>query len=384
MAKELPQTRSHTYYQTQIKATLAFAGVLKAHILDTIKRSGPISFQEYMSLALYHEPYGYYASGVQRVGKEGDFITSISIGACFGVVLARRIIAFWQQMGEPKSFHIIELGAHDGALCADVLTEIKVQEPALYAVIQYHLIETTEVLRIAQGEKLSHQHEDKFTSHSDLSALNGLTGTLLSNELLDAFPVELVTFKEGKWQQLFVSEREGELGFVAKDPIGRELLDFCQSLGTDFPEGYTTEYNPHVKDFTQQVSEALGKGLFITIDYGHEAQDLYHPQRTAGTLQTYHRHQKSDDPLLHPGEIDITSHVNFTQLIELAELVGFDKYSLTMQSSYLTQHGRDWLLSLENKVSEQNTSLLRQFQTLTHPSMLGTKFRVLEMEKVGK
>ena len=121
----------------------------------------------------------------------------------------------------------------------------------------------------------------------------------------------------------------------------------------------------------------------ITIDYGYHAEDYYHPARTTGTLQTYHQHQKSDDPLAFPGAIDITCHVDFSRVISEATAAGFSKPNLSSQASYLTTHARDWLISLEAAADESNTgtALLRQFQTLTHPAMLGTQFTVLEMHK---
>ncbi|MGJ8676350.1 MAG: class I SAM-dependent methyltransferase [Akkermansiaceae bacterium] len=358
---------------------------LHQHIISLIDTHGDLSFHDYMELALYHPDHGYYASAKQRVGKQGDFITSISVGKCFGIILAQRITKYWYEIGSPEDFHIIEPGAHDGSLCADILDEIKSSSPALYSTVHYHLIERSSSLRKAQGEKLHSCFQEKFTSHNSLSEIENLTGIFLSNELLDAFPIELIRVQNSAWQQLFVTHHDGNLEYVAKKIVHPALENFCHTLndklGTNFPDGYTTEYNPHIDEFTTQVSRALKSGLFITIDYGHESTDLYHPARTEGTLQTYSKHQKASDPLSDPGNFDITTHIDFTRLTTSAQEAGFSLKSFSMQASYLTQHGRDWLMSLESSPSPETTTLLRQFQSLTHPSMLGTKFMVLEMER---
>jgi SAM-dependent MidA family methyltransferase len=322
------------------------------------------------------------------VGKQGDFITSVSIGSCFGMLLARRLHTFWKESGKNEGFHIVEPGAHDGSLCADILREIRQLDPDFFQATHYHLIEATPALITAQHQNLSTEFSGKFTSHTSLGEIHHLHGALLSNELIDAFPVELIRYENAQWKQMMVTSTDGKhLSLTSETIHSPELAQFCQSLqsySSSFPEGYTTEYNPGIDAFSCDASRALKSGLFITIDYGHSAEDLYHPDRTTGTLQTYHNHQKSDNPLIAPGEIDITTHIDFTRLIASAETHGFRAPTLRTQASYLTDHARAWLLDIENPdtpTPSDTPRLLRQFQTLIHPAMLGTKFSVLEMKK---
>ena len=379
-----PRGSPHSYPQKVSKATPAFQesnSPLIEKIRAAIANQGPLPFRDFMAMVLYDPEYGYYTARAQRVGKTGDFITSVSVGRCFGLILAHRLISYWEEIGQPSEFHLIEPGGHDGALCADILLEIRNSAPKFFEGVHYHLIETTPSLIKEQQLRLGKQFAGKFTSHCSISELSGLTGAILSNELVDAFPVDLIKFEHGKWWQLKVEEKNDTLQFVNTECDDDQLCDFCASLGDQFPDGYTTEYNPGIGVFVKEASAALASGLFITIDYGHESVDYYHPDRTNGTLQTYHKHQKSDDPLCFPGEIDITSHVDFTRLISAAEAEGFTHPSLKTQASYLTNHARDWLISLETAPTAEFPALLRQFQTLTHPAMLGSKFMVLEMQK---
>lgn len=367
---------------------------LMSKIQTRIQESGPIPFLEYMTMALYDPDDGYYATQKQTVGQQGDFITSVSVGKCFGMLLAQRLLSYWEETGKQHPFHIIEPGAHDGTLCADILSEIKQLSPEFYTAVHYHLIDATPALTQAQQKKLLPSYKGKFTTHQNLSDLHNLHGAILSNELIDAFPVELIQWNTGQWSQMMVGlsdENGADEGVLTMSPQtinNQELDQFCQqlntSLHTNFPDHYTTEYNPGINPFTRDAAQALESGIFITIDYGHSTEDYYHPNRTTGTLQTYHQHQKSDDPLVAPGEIDITTHIDFTRLITAAETHGFHHPKLRTQASYLTDHARTWLLDIENPdtpTPPDTSKLLRQFQTLIHPAMLGTKFTVLEMRK---
>ena len=354
-------------------------------IQEQIRVNGPLSFCEYMATALYDPDHGYYSAKKQRVGKQGDFITSVSVGHCFGMILARRLHAFWTKSGKAEGFHIIEPGAHDGTLCSDILGEIRQLDPAFYQTVHYHLIEATPSLMETHRHKLTDQFSGKFTSHKTLAQIKGLHGAFVSNELIDAFPVELIRFNQGQWHQFVVTLAENQsLRLTPQEINNPELKAFCDKLGQAFPDGYTTEYNPGIAPFTRDAANALSSGLFITIDYGHSTEDYYHPDRVTGTLQTYYQHQKAEDPFVSPGNLDITSHIDFTRLVTTAETHGFRNPSLRTQASYLTDHARSWLLEIEDPSipnSPDTPSLLRQFQTLIHPAMLGTKFSVLEMQK---
>ncbi len=340
-------------------------------------------FRQYMEMALYDVEHGYYSTERESVGKAGDFITSVSVGPCFGLILAHRLITYWQQANMPRSFSIIESGAHKGALCADILGEIRQRSPQFYDAVHYHLVEPGEHMQTAQQATLAGEFAGKFSTHHSLKDIRVDHGVLISNELIDAFPVDLIKFSGGEWWQLYVDASDGQLAFSEQKPHSTELVGFCTSLGDDFPDSYLTEFSPAVRDWARDAARALGSGLMITIDYGHLAQDYYHPSRGSGTLQTYHRHEKSDNPLQCPGELDITCHVDFSRVMHEAQEAGFSDPVLSTQASYLTTHAKDWLIEMETRFDQtkEAPALLRQFQTLTHPAMLGGRFMVLEMTK---
>jgi len=361
-----------------MKATTALQAIIAAEI----ERFGPIPFSRFMKMALYQPNDGYYSSHRKKTGKQGDFITSVSVGSCFGSILARKLHSYWIETGASQQFHIIEPGAHDGTLAGDILDEAARFSPEFYQAIHYHLIETSEALRNNHSERLSDAHEGRFNSQPTMSAIHVPCGAVISNELIDALPVELVKFDNDQWnRQMVCIDANGDFSFTHAEIGSQEIAQFFASLGTGYPDGYTTEYNTNMDEFVRSAADALSSGIFITIDYGHTQEDYYHRDRITGTLQTYHSHQKAENPLLCPGEIDITSHVDFSRLQETAENAGFHSPWLGSQSNYLTQHARSWLLEMEQNPQKADMEMIRQFQTLTHPSMLGTRFSVLEMLK---
>ena len=360
------------------KATPALASILS----ETIRDSGSMPFSQFMETALYHPQYGYYSSPRQKTGKQGDFITSVSVGPCFGSLLGHRLLRFWLDTGKPASFGIIEPGAHDGTLAHDILDEVMRVSPEFYEAIHYYLVERSAGLSTKQAERLTPAHPGKFTRHGALEDISIPAGALVSNELIDAFPVEIVRFSGNVWRQLYVAlDSSGEFVFKTGQFSSPDTRLFCEGLGSDFPEGYTTEFNTGMEHFARKAAGSIQSGLLITIDYGHLREDYYHPDRLTGTLQTYRNHRKSDTPLASPGECDITAHVDFSRLQDCAEVAGFHHPWFGTQARYLTEHARDWLLKMEKKTTSSHSDLVRQFQTLIHPSMLGIRFSVLEMRK---
>ena len=117
----------------------------------------------------------------------------------------------------------------------------------------------------------------------------------------------------------------------------------------------------------------------LWIDYGFEADDFYAEGRSEGTLQTYQQHRKGGDPFLDPGSMDITAHVDFTALGRAGDSLGGRVVRFENQARFLTELARPLLLSLEGRTDEETVKVVRQFQTLTHPGQLGSRFHVMEI-----
>ncbi len=334
-------------------------------IIAEIKEKGPISFSHYMAQCLYHPKFGYYARPKSvTVSKEGDFITSVSVGPLFGKLLALRLHRFWLANGSPSSFSILELGAHDGSLAGDILSAVEKIDPSFAKSLSYVISEPLpsrrSVLEAKLGEKVT------LISHPD--ELRCKIGALLANEVLDALPVPLFFFSQNQWHEALVALDEN-------DALTWDSRRADPGLSQNYPEGYVTEGSPDFTEFLAPLTHCFQSALHLWIDYGLDQESLYHPARTAGTLRCYRKQRSNAHPLDFPGEQDLTADVNFTAVENASSELGLQVHPIMNQSRYLTYCAKDWLLK------NPDPKEISQFQTLIHPSQFGNRFYALELTK---
>jgi SAM-dependent MidA family methyltransferase len=352
---------------------------LGALLRERIERDGPMPFTDFMATALYAPSLGYYARETRQVGRAGDFFTSVSVGPLFGELLARRFLREWHESGAPSHWRIIECGAHDGCLAADVLAAIARLDPPAFAALEYAIPEPLPLLQAAQRQSLARFPEKtRFIASAAELFSTPLPGIAFGNELLDALPFHVVERTADGWAECRVALNP-EQEFTWETPrtiIEPTLLAALAVLGDDFPVGYRSEVRTNFRDFLEPLTRSLSCGLLLWPDYGFARPEYYHPARKTGTLRTFSQHRAAENPLDCPGEIDITAHVDFTAVAEAAISLGCQPSAFASQGSWLTAQARDWLLAQEGN---PDSAALRQFQTLTHPAQLGGSFHVLEL-----
>lgn len=349
---------------------------------DRIRGAGPITFAEFMTAALYEPELGYYAKGSRQVGRGGDFFTSVSVGSLFGELLARRFLRAWRDSGQPTAWRIIECGAHDGKLAADVLRALRELDSAAFAALEYVIPEPLAHLQAAQRQTLAGFLPNvRLIADAAELASRPLPGVAFGNELLDALPFHIVEWNGRQWHECRVGlSSAGDFIWARENITDPALSSALVPMGEGFPPGYRTEIRTCFADFLIPLARALNDGLMIWADYGFARDDYYHPARSSGTLRTFSKHRAGEDPLACPGEADITAHVDFTILAETAAALGGRITSFRNQGAWITENAREWLLSQEGK---PHPALLRQFQTLTHPAHLGGSFHFIEISWVA-
>ena len=349
---------------------------MKSFIHAKIVNNDSLSFADYMAMALYEQNRGYYARGELQVGREGDFYTSVSVGPVFGQLLAHYFLEQWHMLGEPSNWRITECGAHDGKLALDILDALGALNVTAYTAVEYTIPDPLENLRAAQTITLA-EHTTKLTQIADSSQLKPKPGVIFGNEVLDALPCQLIEMTDDGWQERRVT-CEGETFTWQLSPItDSKLLVATGELSNAFPVGYRTEVRCDYEKFLKPLHDSLSHGRMLWIDYGFERTDYYHPDRREGTLRTFSHHQAGSSVLSHPGEVDISAHVDFTAVAEACRDLGGHPHSLISQGNWLTHRAKDWLLAQEGNPDPKT---MRQFQTLTHPGLLGRTFQVLEVD----
>ena len=353
---------------------------LRSVIKQKIKLSdGWIGFDEYMQLALYEPGLGYYSSGTQKFGEQGDFITSPEVSPLFAQTLARPIAALLSKMNKAN---ILEFGAGSGKLAADLLIALEKQTclPEKYLIIELS----------ADCQQRQQQTINEKCPHlaGRVEWLNCLPETkinavVLANEVLDAMPVKRFKLRdeiifelgvECDNQQLNLSYRNAntalEKNIQALDIKCLSKYDYC------------SEINLNIKPWINALSECLNKAAIYLIDYGYPRSEYYSEDRHMGTVIGYYRHRSMDAPLWYPGLQDLTAFVDFTAVAEAAIDCGIDVDGFTSQGNFLINCGLSHIVeNTQSDTEVQRLSLAQQMKTLSLPGEMGERFKVLGLSK---
>jgi len=311
---------------------------LKAAISQTEEHM--ITFRDYMDICLYHEPGGYYRSEELKIGKAGDFYTSSSIGTVMGEMVAAFLAT---SASADTRIDLVEWGGGNGRMALHVLDELRLTAPDLYSRLSYIMIESSSFHRRLQRETL-HAHTDVVNYMDEQIWFAEQPQDhlyVIANELLDAFPVHRIRLQQEQWQQSYVTWNEEEQAFseIWRTLEDRLIIDELQRMNVQWTDGQIAEINTAAAPWMHAVMNRMRSGSLLLIDYGDRQEELYAPHRHHGTLMCYRRHQAHDNPFIHQGEQDITSHVNFTVCKETAALCGADDITLQTQREFLLEQG---------------------------------------------
>jgi len=289
----------------------------KDYIIKTIKEKGPITFREFMETALYHPIYGYYSN--KEVFDE-DYITASRFE-----IFARGIsLAFRDMLEKCNGDTIVEFGAGDGRLAEFVLKKLNVD---------YIIIERSKRMRDKAKERLKKFDDVKFMNEEELrnSTINGI---IFSNEFFDALPVHVV-IKKKRLREVYVDVKDGRFVEILKKPSNSEIEEYFRKLNIELEEGSRAEVNLEAIKYINLFGKTLNKGFVMTIDYGFPSEELYTLERRDGTVVCYNNHAYNYNPYINVGKQDITSHVNFSALIEFGNEAGLDLTGLTNHLYFL-------------------------------------------------
>lgn len=354
-------------------------------IVDRIRTSGRITFADYMAACLYEPGLGYYTSPGRKVGTEGDFYTSITVHATFGRVIAREIAAMWRSMDCPADFTLVEAGAGHGRLACDIMDFLAEQQPDCYAATKLVLVEQEPTLAEAQATLLAnHVAKLSWFSPAELPGFR-FSGVLYSNELLDAMPVHRVLMTEQGLKEIYVTLDGDQLQDLADVPSTPALEEYLKRFGIPLHPGQEAEVSLAGLTWFENVATCLQHGFILTIDYGWAKAELYSPQRNLGTLLCYYKHTVEDNPYQRLGQQDITTHINFSALIERGEELGLTPLWFGEQSRFLLGAGViEELEQIEaSELPEKDKLRLRLIikRLIMPEGGMGDTFRVLVQSK---
>ncbi|MBI2856586.1 MAG: SAM-dependent methyltransferase [Chloroflexi bacterium] len=311
----------------------------EAEVRKLIQRQGKITFAQFMETALFSPRGGYYTSGTARPGR--DYYTAPATHPIFGALIALQLEQLWQVMDYPSPFHVVEVGAGTGALGLDILAYTSQLSSGFGQALEYVAVD------------YNPQQHGSGRLHATRAfglPFRDLVGCILSNELLDSFPVHRFAIEGDRIREVYVTLGETlELVETLDEPSTARIQERLSGLELDLPEGFRGEVNLALEGWAAEVSRSLKRGVVLTFDYGHLATDLYSYQRSQGTLRCYYEHTLGSNPYLWPGQQDITAHVDFTSLASWGEEHGLTTAGFTSQREFLYNLGFPWLLASLNE-----------------------------------
>ena len=351
-------------------------------LAEQIRSHGPITFAQYMEACLYHPVHGYYTKSDQHPRR--DYFTSVDASPLFGRLLARQFHEMWNLLGRPELFWLVEVGAGAGHLAKQILDCAAGPWPDFYRALHFVAVERSAVRRALQSQILDRDIQSgKFESQQELPA-EIPCGCIFSNELIDAMPVHRVIRDSNDLREIYVGLGKNGLCDEFGALSSNALKDYFSSQGISLQEEQQAEINRHACHWIAEVGEKLKRGFVVTIDYGHEAHELYNELHMRGTALAYERHRATENIYRVPGEQDLTAHVNFSALDIYGQKSGLARTGFTSQCNFLlalARHSNFADLQSEELSEAEQTQRRLLFKTLINPEGMGETFQILIQHK---
>lgn len=341
----------------------ALADIIREKIAD----QGPISVADYMELALAHPEHGYYRNR-DPLGARGDFTTSPEICQVFGEMIGLWVAQTWLQMGGGP-ISLVELGPGRGTLMADLLRATR-KVPEFHDAITVHMVETSPTLANTQYMRLRDEHPRiEWLDHVD--ELPESRTFFIANEFFDALPIkQFIMAEDGVHERRVAWNSENDSFEFVQGPAGLQLAKSGQSI----PVGTIMEQCPAARLIMRSMAERLKRhgGAALLIDYGYLG-DAHHDTLQAMKAHGFH------SVLATPGEADITAHVDFTTLQQIARDAGLSVPGLISQGQFLVRMGAELRteILLKNSTDVQRQTLISGLERLVSPQAMGELFKVM-------
>jgi SAM-dependent MidA family methyltransferase len=358
---------------------------LSERLRARIRRDGPIRFRDWMAAALYDEREGYYCRrDIERWGRLGDYRTAPERSPLFAATFARYFAKLSGRLGSPGSWTIVEVGAGFGEFAVGILGNLRSKHPDIFSATHYLVDEASE-----DGRERIAANLTGFERSYELRRLADITqgfpvGIMFSNELIDAFPVDRVIMRNRELRSLYVGlDHGGEFTWIESDLIP-EVAGYCDRIGLQLVEGQIAEINLGAEDFIARAAALFERGFVITVDYGAERAELIgSPYRRQGTLRAAYHHQIAGNVLLQPGRRDLTTTIDWTQLIEAGERAGLRVVEFEQLDRFLLREGL--LEELESSMRDvgeaESLSLSTGAREMIMPDGMTASFQILVQER---
>tara|TARA_Y100000389_G_scaffold165284_1_gene169397 strand:+ start:2149 stop:3231 length:1083 start_codon:yes stop_codon:yes gene_type:complete len=342
--------------------------MIKEKLKLKIKKKGKISFSDYMETILFDKSFGVYENK-QVLGEEGHFITSPLVSKYFSHCIAKNYI---QVLEAEKLYNIVELGAGNADLAVNLILYLKDKKclPKKYYFLDKsaHLISRQKIAidNLNIKDSVEFVWTDKY---EDLPK----EAFVISNELFDCIPTDLIRYKDKCYQKAYINE-EFKILWEEFDSFSDNTLT-ALSLPKKLPDNYVFEFSKGQNTIIDRINKIMHKAYFLIFDYGYSANELYINDRIEGTLTCIKNHLSDFDPLVDVGEKDISAFVNFSYLKNIFENYNWATEAFMSQANYLLS------FDILKDIDINNIDELSSIKKLIMPNQMGEIFKVLIVGK---
>ena len=340
-------------------------------LYDEIRRriasAGPLSVHEFMALALGHSAHGYYRRD-DPLGAAGDFVTAREISQMFGELIGLWTADAWSRAGRPAKVRFVELGPGRGTLMADALRAITQAAPDLRDALSLHFVECNRTLRMKQAQALAGFVEPSW--HDAFADVPAGPAIVIANEFFDTLPIRQLVRAADGWRERVVAYDAGaaRLAFAAGPPAPPPHPAHDGAIGA------IAEFCPEGAALARAIARRMAtEGIAaLIVDYG------YATGRTGETLQAVRRHEFAD-PLVAPGECDLTAHVDFLAIAGAARSAGAAVHGPVPQGAFLARLGIGARANtlLRTATPAQREGIAAAVRRLIGADEMGTLFKAL-------
>ena len=332
------------------------------------KKSALVSLDKYIEEALYNKEYGYYMKK-NPFGESGDFITAPNISLLFSEMIAIWIVSFWEKLGCPRNFNLIELGAGNGEMMRILVYTFK-KFPQFNKSCKINILEKSELLKQTQKANIKHT---KITWLNNLNELNNFPCIFIANEFFDALPIKQFLKKDKKWFERHVKfDNNKKLKYF---DIPFDMLKFEKKI--KFKISYKQkfiEYSPLATKYFESIINKIkfNNGGILIIDYAYLEKEM------KNTLQAVSKH-KYCDVLKNFRNSDITYNLSFNLINKIIKKLGPCSSVSTTQKKFLTKLGileRAEILST-NMLFSEKADIYFRVKRLIDTNQMGDLFKVM-------
>lgn len=332
-------------------------------------------FSSYFNSWLYEDD-AYYTK-YKKIGKDGDFFTSVSTSSFFGGSIAKRIIKSIEEKKLPSNTTILEIGAHHGYLLADVIQFIYTLKPSLLKSLNFAIVEKYEDLRLKQKNYLQEcfANEINFKHYEDISKVKLKSAFVFANEIFDCFACDLVYTNKQNHLEL-AKVKNHEISFFKC--LDEDILEHCKKY--NITKG---EIALSYKNFVDTLCKNITNFEFLSFDYGDKYPRNDFSSRIYKNHQVYSLFEDDLDLKSLYKKSDITYDVHFDFLIDLFKQNGISNINFSTQGKTLIDFGILELLEILKANVSENTYLkeTQKVKILLEPTGMGDRFKSLYIKK---